>query len=364
MDLDEAGRTVIALDRARLQAGRELRGLSQTALAREAGITAAAVSQFEHGHSRPTPATLLKVSHALDLPLGYFARRHGRVTGEAPPAFFRSLRSTSAAERRRATALVGLVHELVHAVEQHVALPTPDAPSNKTADGDIGIDRAAADARQHLDLDANSPVPDVVRAMERHGIITARFRTDGHQMDAFSVNFPDRPVVVLGADKGHRDRSRFDAAHELGHLVLHNPENAGTKEAEIQAHKFAAAFLMPADAIRDDLPRRADWERLAALKREWGVSIAALLKRAQTLGKMDPAAYTQAMKTLSARGWRKREPVDLGPAEQPVLLTKALDIARNHGVTLEALAAEHGLPLTDLRKVLERSLDPRPRVEL
>ncbi len=364
MSLDEAGRTAITLDRARLQAGRELRGLSQTALAREAGITAAAISQFENGHSRPTPATLLKLSHALELPLAYFARHHGHVVGEPPAAFFRSLRSTSAAERRRATALVGLVHELVHAVEQHVALPPADAPENHPVHDDAGIDRAAADAREQLDLDPHAPVPDVVRSMERHGIVTARFRVEGHQMDAFSIDYPDRPVVVLGADKGHRDRSRFDAAHELGHLVLHGPEHAGTKEAENQAHRFAAAFLMPADAIRNDLPRRADWERLAHLKREWGVSIAALLKRAQTLGKMDSTAYTQAMKTLSARGWRKREPVDLGPAEKPVLLTKALEVAASHGVTLDDLAAEHGLPLHDLRKVLEQTLDPRPRVEL
>ncbi len=364
MTLDEAGRTVIALDRSRLQAGRELRGLSQTALAREAGITAAAVSQFENGHSRPTAATLLKVSHALELPLAYFARRPGHATVEPPPAFFRSLRSTSAAERRRATALVGLVHELVHAVEEHVALPPVDAPENRPARNDAAIDRAAAGAREHLGLDPHAPVPDVVRALEQHGIVTARFHVDGHHMDAFSIEYPDRPVVVLGADKGQRDRSRFDAAHELGHLVLHRPEHAGTKESENQAHRFAAAFLMPADAIRGDLPQRADWERLAHLKQEWGVSIAALLKRAQTLGTMDPTAYTQAMKTMSARGWRKREPVDLGPAEKPVLLAKALDVAAAHGVTLADLAAEHGLPLHDLRRILQHSNDVRPRVEL
>lgn len=364
MSLDEAGRTVIALDRARLQAGRELRGLSQTGLAREAGISAAAVSQFENGHSRPTPATLLKVSHALDLPLGYFARRPGLGAAELPAAFFRSLRSTSAAERRRATALVGLVHELVQALEQHVALPPADAPESRTAHGDDGLEQAAAEAREHLSLAAHGPVLDVVRAIERRGVVVARFRVEGPQMDAFSVKYPDRPVVVLGADKGHRDRSRFDAAHELGHLILHRPEEAGTKEAETQAHKFAAAFLMPADAIYDDLPQRADWERLASLKREWGVSIAALLKRAQTLGRMSPTNYTQAMKTLSARGWRRHEPVDLGPAEQPILLMKALQVAEAHGITLADLATAHGLPLHDLRKVLEQSFDPRPRVEL
>lgn len=363
MSIDEAGRTVVALDRTRLQAGRELRGLSQTALARDAGITAAAISQFENGHSRPTPSTLLKISHALDLPLGYFARRPGAPAAAQPVPFFRSLRSTAVGERKRATALVGLVHELVQAVEQHVALPAADAPPNKPT-ADAGVEQAAAAAREHLRLDPHAPVPDVVLALERRGIVTARFHVDGHHMDAFSVAYADRPVVVLGADKGQRDRSRFDAAHELGHLVLHKPEHACTKEAEGQAHRFAAAFLMPDDAIRGDLPAHADWHRLAELKRTWQVSIAALLKRAQTLGTMSPNVYTQAMKTMSARGWRRREPVDLGPAESPVLLARALEVAAAHGVTLEDLVAVHGLPLHDVRKILQHSMDPRPKVEL
>ncbi len=41
---------------------------------------------------------------------------------------------------------------------------------------------------------------------------------------------------------------------------------------------------MPADAIRDDFPERADWDRLGELKRAWQVNVAALLKRVQTRG--------------------------------------------------------------------------------
>jgi len=361
VSLEEAGRTVVALDRARLQTGRELRGKSQTALAKDAGITAAAISQFENGHSRPSPGTLLKISSALDLPVGYFVRRPGGH--EAPTAYFRSLRSTSATERRRAAALVGLLHELVHSVEQHVALPAVDLPEN-TLVADDAVENAAADAREHFGLDADSPVPDVLRILERHGVVTARFRVDAEKMDAFSVAYPDRPIVVLGADKGHRDRSRFDAAHELGHLVLHGPDHAGTKEAEAQAHKFAAVFLMPAAGIRDELPSRPDWERLIALKRKWEVSLAALLMRARTLGLMDQQTYTQAMKTMSARHWRKDEPGPLGEPEKPILLAKALDVAQAHGVSLEDLAAERGLPVHELRSILLPSLDPRPRVDI
>ena len=101
---------------------------------------------------------------------------------------------------------------------------------------------------------APGPVPDVVAALERHGIVCARYHVGTHTVDAFSVPFPDRPVVILGDDKAKRDRERFSAAHELGHLVMHDPEHAGTKMIEAQAHRFAAAFLMPSGDIHAELP--------------------------------------------------------------------------------------------------------------
>jgi hypothetical protein len=68
---------------------------------------------------------------------------------------------------------------------------------------------------------------------------------------------------VLGTDKNDRARSRFDGAHELGHFVVHGDQIWGVKEVEHQAHAFAAAFLMPAGDIRDELPDRADWTVLS-----------------------------------------------------------------------------------------------------
>jgi Zn-dependent peptidase ImmA (M78 family) len=123
---------------------------------------------------------------------------------------------------------------------------------------------------------------------------------------------------VLGADKGHRDRSRFDAVHELAHLVLHRHLEPGDVALERQAHAFSAAFLMPASDIAHRLPAKVDSGVLIYLKREWQVSIAALLMRAKTVGSMSDAEYTKAMKAMkamSARGWRRQEPADLGAPE-------------------------------------------------
>lgn len=143
-------------------------------------------------------------------------------------------------------------------------------------------------------------------------------------VDAFSLPFPDHPVVVLGTDKNDRARSRFDAAHELAHLVLHGEQIWGLREVEAQAHQFAAAFLMPADEIIHQLPVTVDWPKLFELKRHWQVSLAALLMRARTLGRMTGSTYLTAIKAASARGWRRVEPVPLGQPEQPRHLLDSL----------------------------------------
>jgi Zn-dependent peptidase ImmA (M78 family) len=147
-----------------------------------------------------------------------------------------------------------------------------------------------------------------------------RLPLESADVDAFSLPFTDRPVIVLSADKNDRARSRFDAAHELGHLVMHGQQIWGLPEVEKQAHRFAAAFLMPRQDIADQLPRHGDWNRLFSLKRHWQVSLAALLMRARVLGSMSENDYVAAIKAASARGWRRIEPVPLGQPEQPKLL--------------------------------------------
>lgn len=164
----------------------------------------------------------------------------------------------------------------------------------------------------------------VAGALEAQGVLVIRLPLDTADVDAFSLPFPDRPVVVLGADKNDRARSRFDAAHELGHLVVHGDQIWGVKEVEQQAHAFAAAFLMPEDDIRSELPDRADWPTLFKLKEKWQVSLAALLMRARTLRCMSENNYTTAVKAASARGWRRVEPVPLGRPEHPTCLERLL----------------------------------------
>ena len=330
-------------------------------------MTASSISQIENGASTSGP-TLAAIAEATGYPVDYFIRRRGDAD---VPGFFRSLRSTPARERARALARAHLVHELVDALEHYVELPDLDLPdldvrlAGVDEDEDLQqIENAAEAVRRYWDMGAG-PIDHVVRHLERNGVVTCRLPLDRHDVDAFSVNYPLHPVVVLRTDKGATSRSRFAAAHELGHLLLHTPADAGRREAEKQAHRFAAAFLMPAKGIADDLPGDSDWQRLFELKATWRVSVAALLQRAKDLGVMTPARHLNAIKYMSARGWRKQEPAEasLGPPEQPRMIAAALDVLRDDGISLEDIASDEGLPLPRLEEMVGAWQSPR-RVRL
>lgn len=320
----------------RLRLARELQGLTQAAVARGAGVSAAAISQFESGASRPSGETTRTLAEHLQVPVGFFAI----TTTEAHEGFFRSLKRTAVADRRRARALAHVAHDL--AVDPVVAsgLPELSLPYRPvgTLDAKLStVEDVAAQVRRYWAVPPG-PVADMVTLVESHGVAVIRLPLDSADVDAFSLPFDDRPVVVLSADKNDRARSRFDTAHELGHLVMHGQQIYGLKEIELQAHWFAAAFLMPADDIRTELPRRVDWPVLFQLKTRWQVSLAALLMRARTLGILSEAQYLTAIKTASARGWRRSEPIPLGAPERPALIGTALARA-DWGTVTEALPA-------------------------
>ncbi|MFC5814141.1 helix-turn-helix domain-containing protein [Nonomuraea harbinensis] len=356
-------------DRARLRMARELRGLTQVQLAREVGsVTAASISQFENGHTKPAASTLRRLAVALRVPPSFFAAPARPPATDQANGFFRSLRSTSPRDRQQALAYVHLARELALELEKHVALPDLNVPRVPIHEGQTlqpaDIEQAAAQVRDHWNI-SRGPIQDVVRLLEINGIVVVRFRVGIDKVDAFCVDFPDRPVVALGADKGLRDRSRFDAAHELGHLVLHGISGkVGDKVTESQAHEFAAALLMPSDDIKSELPRQLDWPAFLRLKAKWHVSLASLLVRAKTLGVMSEHTYAQGWKALSVRGWRKVEPGTLGNPEAPVLLHRALELMETTGIPFTDFINRSNLPEADVRTLLSRDISERPRVEL
>jgi hypothetical protein len=74
------------------------------------------------------------------------------------------------------------------------------------------------------------------------------------------------------------------------------------------ADEVAAAFLMPLQVIRSQL-RNLMVARLADLKRQWGVSMQALIELAYRTDLISSGQRTLLYKLFSVRGWQTHEPV-------------------------------------------------------
>lgn len=353
------GRTVAAaFDPARLALARQAAGWSKKELAEAISRTPAAVTQYEAGLVCPLGAVLDKCAAELGVPVGFFARGRPRLPLDICDAHFRSLRSARAAERLRALATVEFVWELTEQLSRYVRLPALGLPDLGAAAVDPQTAARAVRAAWGMHP---GPLPHMVRLLESKGIVVAflDFSCSG-RVDAFSTVAGGRPIVVLTADKGSTLRTRFTAAHELAHLLLHTEVVPGDISHEREANAFAAEFLMPAAEIVTELPTRVDLSALLRLQQRWGVSVTALLYRCRELGTLSEASYKRAMMRISRLGWRAHEPGgdDLS-VERPALLSRALDLAASRGVTIATLGDALQLPAVKVRTLLGMT-DDRP----
>lgn len=359
-----ASGTVVDFDGRRLALARRRHRLQRTTLADLTSVSAAAITQFERGTARPTNAVLAELALALGLPLDFF--RQGRPIEPVPAsaAHFRSLRATPAIAREQALAFAEISLAVVDLVEQYVDLPVvPGLAEPVESEPEPGsIARLAAATRAKLGV-GPGPIPHMVRLLETHGVVVLRLpREIDHRVDAFSTEAGHRPLVLLSPAKDDRARSRFDAAHELAHLVMHQDVDPGSKIIERQADTFASEFLAPTAELEPELPRKVDWDVLARAKSTWGISLAALVYRAHRLGLWGEHAYRRANQHLAEVGYP--EPGPLGPPESPYLLGAAVELLAGAGTTIDDLATASRLPARQIEEIVAAGSETRPRLSL
>jgi Zn-dependent peptidase ImmA (M78 family)/DNA-binding XRE family transcriptional regulator len=350
----------------KLTQARQMMAITRAELARRAEVSAASISHYESGAMRPRAATLAQLALVLQVPLEFLTE--SRINTPVPTvetSFFRSLRRTSQRDRERAAAYAGLLAQLVTEIERRVTLPafTPIPDLALDPEGDLeGAEHAAVRVRALWEL-GESPLPHAVRLIERHGVIVVRLPMSTSDVDAFSWANGLRPLVLLGDEKRDFERSRFDVCHELAHVLLHaaDPEPAHPG-MERQAHRFAGALLIPAEALAEEWPRgRWDWNQLVRIKERWGISMAAQLMRGRSLGLLTSEGYQSRMKYMSRMRWRQTEPGPRRPPEKPDLLNQAIGLLEQNGTSLESVAEEGNLLS---REVLVQRLCLTPRQPL
>lgn len=341
---------------------RELCGYSKTELANELKVTVAAVAQWEDGTKNPTTENLLAIAQVLKVDVKLLMKPVPSVvlTRRGPTIFRAQSAAKTAQLKRRANRFAQMASELFMLMENWVAFPKADLPRVNQSNPE----KAAQECRKAWGL-GNLPITQLGELVESKGIRLCTAELGDERCDAYSCIIDGRPFAFLVADKQDRARARFDLAHELGHLLLHQhlsdeEISKNSPEIETQAHQFAGAFLMPEETFSKDV---VDTSLLGfkRLKPKWGVSIQAMVYRAKTLGLISGETFERHFRNISARGWRKAksEPLDETiPAVNRCLGKNSLQLLENNNVAnVWEILADLPLPMSVFRSVFDRELN-------
>lgn len=330
------------LSPSRLAIARKRCGLTLTRLAELSGVSTRSISLYENGHQEPSDETLLQLADVLGVSREFLGAADVDEIPEDAVSF-RALSKMTARQRDRALS-AGRVALLINDwIESRFDLPAADIPSLTGHDPES----AAEVVRARWGL-GERPVGNMLHLLEAHGVRVYSLTADNHELDGYSLYWHRQPFIFLSTAKSG-ERGRFDAAHELGHLVLHGEyQTLNRPAAEVEANRFAAAFLMPRASVLAQGFRDATPARILQAKRIWKVAAMALTHRLHELDLLTEWGYRTACVQLSRLGYRSTEPKGI-PRESSQMLAKVLRSAREHGETSSTIAAAIGISRDELQ---------------
>jgi Zn-dependent peptidase ImmA (M78 family)/DNA-binding XRE family transcriptional regulator len=349
----------------KLKVARSAAGLSLRALSDAIGnrVSAQAIGKYERDEDMPGSGVLLVLAEALDVSIDYLLSADELALEGVD---FRKKAVASAREEAKLEARTLHLLERYLELEDLLNLRSVDWEQPRSAPHPVADIRDAEDAARSVREDwglGNDPIPKFAELLEERGIKVLSVDLDDIDGLAAKVRRKDRDAArVIVIKKGSwSERKRFNLAHELGHMVI-APE-AGVDE-EKAAHRFAGAFLMPADVIRSEVGAHRSSisiAELVALKERFGVSIQALAYRCKDLGILNQAAVGKLFRVFADRGWRSppyAEPALMEPeVEEPRRFERLCYRALAEGVIGEARAAELlGISVRELDARLDQNM--------
>lgn len=329
----------------RLELVRKRRRYTAKILAEKARIAPVTLSRVVNGLQAPDDETINSLVAALEYPREFFFRDDIDPI-DASTASFRSLKAMTARERDAALAAGELAYEMADWVRSQFNLPDADL-LDLSHENDAAA--AARTLRQRWAI-GERPIGNMVKLLETKGVRVFSLAENTKNVDAFSCWRNGEPYVFLNTFKS-TERSRFDAAHELGHLVLHKHGGARQgRSAEYEAHLFAASFLMPQDDVLATIPFVTSLDQIVKTKTRWGVSVAALAYRLHKLKLLTDWQYRTYCIQIN-RKYGSEEPNGLSPERSSVWQMILTELWRE-GVTKSHIAAQLNVPSDETENLL------------
>lgn len=288
-------------------------------------VTKQAISKYEQNQAQPSPLVLTKLSSALGVKANYFLSP-SPITVKF--IAYRSAASLLEREKARVESVVNQCLENRVRIQTLIGETKPNAiPWNGLRISSLeDAEKQASHMRSLWEL-GTSPISDVVGTFEEHQLCVLSIKADEKFDGMAALGYDDSDNVIAGAIVSREDvpgeRQRLNLAHELGHVVLNIPADI---EEEKAAFRFGSAFLAPAECLIKEVGIKRSYiyiSELLILKKRFGISIQALLRRLLDLGIINDSYYRRWCVYIGKTGWKKHEPDELA-REKPQWLNRNL----------------------------------------
>ncbi len=334
----------------RLELARKRRSLTKKELAENLNLSIQTLSDWETGKTIPKFDNVVELAKFLKFPVEFFDKEENFASLDPQKVTFRALTKMRASDRDMALACGSLAIYLNTWIENKFNLPQCNIPLYEN----YSPEEAAQKLKQYWNI-TKDYIDNTIYLLEKNGVRVYSLSENCNDFDAFSTWENNIPFVFLNTSKS-AERSRFDAMHELGHLVLHKNCFTRDKKIEEEANAFASEMLMPANSVLEYRTVTPTIGNLIQMKQIWNVSLKALIYRMNKLDIITEWTYRLLMVELNKRGYNTSEPLSI-ERETSIILKKVFNILKEDNITLHDVAQCLNLSTLEVNSMIFNMFD-------
>ena len=334
-----------------LKLARESRGLSQTELAVQSGVSQATLSKYEKGRAHISETQLASIAKILNYPTSLFSMEIQPLRNDT--LCYRKRKTMSVRDVNMIESKIAILNNSIDELLQSIELPELSFQHIEVT-SKMRPEEIAFKIREWLKLPPG-PIDNFINVLERNGVLVANLRMEGaEKFDGLSMlTSTNSPIIWLNSEMPN-DRKRFTLAHELGHIIMHLRSEDMTKsdeEKDVEANAFAEEFLLPRNQCYDDF-FNLKYSDLWLKKMYWKVSKAFIVRRAGAIGSISSRTKEYLQITLGRNGERKTETGSVY-LDMPTAIKKMVNLHLTElEYTIDELSEVLGISVGDINQDL------------
>ena len=332
----------------------EARKLTQKALSLKVPhLKQQTLSRIERGLVSLSDSDIDAIAEALDYPVDFFYQEETKT--HVSNIYFRKRATIPVKELNKVLAEIRIILKSIDYLLEEVDLIEFPKLAYDTKEG-WTPESVATRVRELLGFDRDMPITNIITKIEELGVIVF-FYDSGHRKFDGLTSYTDNgfPVIFVNRNMSN-ERIKFTLIHEFFHLIMHLPcDIEPWRDVEAEANTGTSNFYLPTKPMFEDL-KELSYNKLGELKSYWGVSKAAIIRRAKDLGLISIETYKYLNEELGRRG---EKPVEHGfvELEKPKIISTIINLLRNDaGYTVESLAKKVFLNVNDYSVFFEPNI--------